>query len=478
MAVDYDLVVWGDTLAGRWAATTATRLQARVALVVPPGPPIPPVASHLVLRELGDRSRQAQFLAGIRDESLPSAPQELMDVQRARQWIDITTETLAEQSSPPLLASAGIDRVVGRAQFQTQPQLQVQVEDRCLRSRAYLLAVEPAPDPPQIPGMEPGSYLRGDRLLAQLQEQRTNWPDPVVVLGAGPTAVELSQVLARLGVQVTLIAQHNGILPQEDPEAAFLVQAHLEAEGITVLTHTPIRAVTLQPDGTPQVMTPNQSLNPQALVWAEDPLSRTLPAQIQALALKRTPQGLWVNRKLQTSHPRIYACGSLLGGYALPHVAQYEATLALNNALFWPRLTVDYRPIPWAIFTDPELARVGLTEPQARHRYRRVHVLRQYYKTVAKAHLQGETTGFCKLLTNAKGHILGAHLVGAGAADLVHLIAFAIKHGCPVSSLRELVYISPTLAEITFQTAGEWQRTQQNRFRKDLLASFFRFRRS
>ena len=457
MAVDYDLVVIGDTIAGRWAALTAARQQARVALVVPPSVTQPAVAPHLILRELGYKARQAQQMPALRGETLAADPASLMALNPVCQWVDSILEPLAESDSSALLARAGVDRVVGPAQFQTMPKLQVAVAERHLQARAYLLAIEPEPEPPQIPGLETGAYLTPHRILSQLQAKAKPWPDNAVVLGAGPTAVELSQTLAQLGSQVTLLTRHAQILPHEDPEAAFLVQAHLEAAGLRILTNTQVTAVNPSADGSTQVVTMDTSLHTQAILWTPEQPSRIIPIDIDALDLKFTRHGLWVNSKLQTTAPYIYACGAILGGYALPHVARHEANIALKNALSRPRWMVDYHHIPWAIFADPELARVGLTEPQAKRRYQTVHVLRQYYKTVARAHIQGETTGFCKLLIHPKGHILGAHLVGAGAADLIHLIAFAMQHRCRVNSLADLVYISPTLSEITFHTAAEWQ---------------------
>jgi len=161
----------------------------------------------------------------------------------------------------------------------------------------------------------------------------------------------------------------------------------------------------------------------------------------------------------------------------LPHVARYEAAIALKNALFFPRFKVNYRAIPWAVFSDPELARVGLTEAQARHRYGHIQVLQQFYKTIAKSQLRGETTGFCKMIVLRDGTILGAHLVGSAAAEVVHLIALAMQQRLKVKALSDLVHISPTFLEINFKTAKEWELGQQSA-RQDWLESWFNLRRA
>ncbi|HEY9845747.1 MAG TPA: hypothetical protein V6D03_06070, partial [Candidatus Caenarcaniphilales bacterium] len=155
------------------------------------------------------------------------------------------------------------------------------------------------------------------------------------------------------------------------------------------------------------------------------------------------------------------------------------AQIALKNALFLPIFKVNYRAIPWVIFSDPELARVGLTEAQARRFYgSKIQVLKQFYKTVDQAQLQGETTGFCKLIVQGNGTILGAHLVGPAAGETIHAIALAIKHQLKVTALSDLVHVSPTLSEINFKTATAWANLAHHPAQENLLETFFNLRRS
>jgi pyruvate/2-oxoglutarate dehydrogenase complex dihydrolipoamide dehydrogenase (E3) component len=189
---------------------------------------------------------------------------------------------------------------------------------------------------------------------------------------------------------------------------------------------------------------------------------------------------LVLNEKLQTTNPRIYGCGDVAGGYQFPHLAQYEADIALNNALFFPWFKVDYLGIPWAIFTDPPLARVGLTEAQARRRYGKdVLVVRQYFKVLDKAQLLGETTGFCKLVVRQNGEILGASIVGAQASESIGEIALAIRRKLKVGVLADLPHASSTLTEIIGKTAIEWrrQRLKRNEMLQNFLEGFFNLRR-
>jgi pyruvate/2-oxoglutarate dehydrogenase complex dihydrolipoamide dehydrogenase (E3) component len=384
MAVDYDLVILGGTDAARWAATTAAQFHARVAVV--------------------GHQRYRSSVAGFSD---------VMAVESAA-----------------ALADLGVDVIAAEGELVQKPQLQVQTADRVLRSRHYLLALEP---PPQRP--DP-SVLTVDEAYANANTQ-TEW----LVMGDGPTALQLSQSLARRDHGVTL-ATPAQLLPVEEPEAAMLIQAQLEADGVRVLTHAPPPA---------QLLSMDVGLSPQTkAVWAQD--GKTDPsAMLAALGLTYGEQGLWVNKHLRTSHPRIYACGSLLGGYQLPHIARYEASLAVKNALFLPTRSIDYDLLPWAILTEPALARVGLTSAQARERYERVNVLRQTYQRLESAHRQGQTTGLCQFVTRDDGILVGAHLVGAAAAEMIHPLALAVQQQRTMQEIANWPIIAQTFSEIISQ---------------------------
>ncbi len=178
----------------------------------------------------------------------------------------------------------------------------------------------------------------------------------------------------------------------------------------------------------------------------------------------------------------IYACGDVIGGYDFANIANYEAKIALNNALFFPRLKVDYRSIPWAIFSVPMVAQVGLTEAQAKRLFSReeILVLRHYFKTVAAAQLRGETTGMCKLIVLRNGEILGASICGAEAGELINLIALAMSQKIKVKDLANLSPVYPSFSEILEQTAREWskERLNSNIALQEFLENFFHFRRN
>ncbi|NJM95251.1 MAG: FAD-dependent oxidoreductase [Acaryochloridaceae cyanobacterium CSU_5_19] len=306
MARDYDLVVIGNNRAAPWAAIAAARQSARVVLVATEPESIP---ISLLLKTWAE-----QPCFSVLDGQVPSSPIPLSH------WATAFAENWAALRSATQLASLGIEQLDGLPQFKADLQ-SVQVGDRNLRTRRYLLALDAARPTPPLPGM-----LTPPQLLEQLGQSEVALLNPVVILGEGPTALSLSHCLAGLHHQVTLISSHAHLLPKEDAEAALWVQAHLEAKGVTLSTNTAIQAIHPLPSQGQELITSKGKIKAKTLVWAAEPSLTSyswLPAQ-----LRYTSQKLWVNAQLQTSQACIYACGSVLGGYTLPDLAEHEAKIA------------------------------------------------------------------------------------------------------------------------------------------------------
>jgi len=291
-------------------------------------------------------------------------------------------------------------------------------------------------------------------------------------------AVELSQILARWDCQVTMVVEQPQILPQEDREAVAWLRAQLEAEGVRILTACPIDRITARSQGQ-ELVTRAGILEVEELLVTTGQEPEIADLHLEAVGVEWSREKLWVNRKLQTTNPRIYACGAALGGYSLPHIARYEAQVALKNALFLPLFSVNYDAIPWAVLTEPELARVGFTEDQARQRYgSSVRVLRQFYRGLPLAQIQGETTGFCKLIGDSQDRLLGAHLVGPAAREIIHLLALGMKQRLKIQELAALVQISPTFSEIISPTVNGCSGLNFENVRAEFWQQIFTLRRS
>ncbi|WP_299403296.1 FAD-dependent oxidoreductase [Acaryochloris sp. IP29b_bin.148] len=429
MAGDYDLVVVGNNAAARFAAIAAKQRSARVALISVAPEAIP---HHLILSQWAQTRRQPPL--------------------GAEEWAAALILNLQASRSPAKLASLGIEQIDGVAQFCHKPQLQVQVQNRVLRSRRYLLCLDADLPPPDIPGMPVEDWIRPAQIMSQLETLDAS--HSLLVVGEGPVSTILSQALAHLGYSVHLLSQHSHLLPGEDAEAALRVQAHLEAEGVHLYTHCQIKEVLQQP--LYQVVTADQgTLIASALIWAEESSSACLDPNRVTVNLRHTPQGLWVNAQLQTSHPQIYACGSVLGGYTLADIAHYEATVAVHNTLSRPK-QVDYQTLPWAIQTVPALARVGLTEAQAQQTAQPFQVIYQPFKNTERGRLQDEQSGWCKLIVHQNGQILGAHVVGPAASEIVHLVSMAMKQQCSMADLTEWAAFEASYGSIVGQAAQQW----------------------
>jgi len=483
MAAEYDLVIIGGSAAGLYAAVAAARLKARVALVGQHQLGESSFWFNKALTEAGRIAYQVDSAVGGVYRN-PERVGGTAAIDQAMQWAEAVVASLTERDpqsgSIALLAASGIEVMAGTGEFQNHP-LAFSVNGRQLRARAYLIATGACTAKPQIEGLQTAGYLTGEDIFSRFhsRQREPQWPQNLLVIGGGLVATELSQTFNRLGCNITMAVAEPGILAGEDAEATRLIQAQLEAEGVRIITHSPVSQVK-SIGGKKWVQAGTQALEADEILLGTGQRPQVEFLNLESVGVKLSPQGIWVNDKLQTSHPQIYACGEVIGGYPLPHVAKYEARIALRNALFWPIFRVKYRSIPWAVFSDPELARVGLTEAEAKRCYgQQIQVLRTFYKDNQRSRMRGETTGFCKIIVKRNGTILGAHLVGPVAAEGVHGIALAMQQRLKIKALADLVHISPTFAEANFKTAAEWELQRlKNPFLQDLLEGIFNLRRS
>ncbi len=445
MSVDYDLAIIGATTAATTAAIAAALSHARVAWL-PNGIPAPDPL--LLLRE-GSRS-----IAEWKGRVTP---------QGWALWTDTLTSTLMSDHSPSVIQAQGVDYIEGSVQF--QPEGDIVAGQRRLRSRAYLLAMDSEAEIPAILDIHHPKVWTIANLWERLRFTDQGWPKSIAVLGNGPQAIELSQSLQRLGLSVLLIPGTSPLLPKEDEETAFLLQSYLEGSGIQIANQGELRAI--QPSLDALLLEVGDcKYRSEALVIATED-AYCLPAALDLLNLNRTHQGMVVNPALQTSNPRIYAIGALLGGYRLPSLALHEAKLAVQNALFERQSPLKYHQLPYAILSDPPLARVGLTEVQAQQYDPKVQVLRQTYKGCDRARLSQSPVGLCKVLVQADGTLLGAHILGDAAAELIHLFALAMQQGIRLQALGQLGYVSVTFTEVVQRIADQWQQQQRRRDRNE-----------
>ncbi|MCW5314371.1 FAD-dependent oxidoreductase [Nostoc sp. KVJ3] len=481
MTVDYDVVIIGGSLAGYYAALAASQLRATVALVEPKVDY--EFTYHHALTEISKLGQKLNHAAsfGIHATHIDTSEECHISMawQEAMLYAQCVASNLKEQHSPAILAALGVDVIVGSGQFQSSPQLAFAVNNRLLRARTYLLATGSHPEIPEIEGLQATGYLTLSNIWQSLQGTTLskNW----VIIGGIPQSIEIAQTLARFGCTVTLVVKHPYLLPNIDPEIAILLQAQLEVEGVRVLNDTIVTQVRLI-EGKKWIQAGDKAIETDEILVATGQQPNLESLNLATVGVKWHRRSLVVNDKLQTTNHRIYACGDVIGGYDFANIANYEAKIALNNALFFSKLRVNYRSIPWVMSSVPTLAQVGLTEVQAKRLFSRdeVLVLRQYFKTVVAAQLRDETSGMCKLIVLRNGEILGASILGAEVGELINLIAFAMSQKIKVKDLANLSSVYPSFSEILEQTAREWskQRLNNNIALQEFLEGFFHFRRN
>lgn len=479
MAAEYDLVIVGGGSGGLVVASAAAQLKAKVALVERDRlggdclwygcvPSKSLIQASRVAYEIKQASRYGIYC---------DSPQ--IDFAKAADSVRGVIAAIQPNDSPERFASLGVEVIFGSGKFTDRQTFEV--NGRRLKARAFVIATGSKPAIPAIPGLQEAGYLTNEQVFS-LQQR----PTSVSVIGGGPIGCELGQAFSRLGSQVTIIASSDRLLPKEDPEAAQVVQNQFESEGIRVLTTARAERVELS-DSKKYVWAAGQKIAVDEILVAagRQPNVESLNLEAAGVEMHQKSEsgkrGIRVNAKLQTTNPRIYACGDVIGGYQFTHVASYEASVVLKNALFFPLSKANYRVIPWATFTDPELARVGLTEQQARQRYGDdIYVLKQDFADVDRAQTEAATQGFAKIITRPNGEILGAHLVGKSAGELIHEVVLAMSNRLGVSALSAIVHIYPTLSEINSKAALQLtkQKYAKNQKLQSLLEKFFRFRRA
>jgi pyruvate/2-oxoglutarate dehydrogenase complex dihydrolipoamide dehydrogenase (E3) component/uncharacterized membrane protein YdjX (TVP38/TMEM64 family) len=348
----------------------------------------------------------------------------------------------------------GVECLSGAARI-TSPWT-VEVDGKALTTRSIVIAAGATPLVPRIPGIENVEVLTSDNVWALRK-----LPARLAVLGGGPIGCELAQAFARFGSKVTQVEMLPRLLSREDPEVSEMVAAQFRAEGIDVRTgHRAVR------------------VEKGALICEHDNQTSTVPFDALLCALGRVPNtagyglealGIPVtkartvetNDYLQTLYPNIYACGDVAGPYQFTHVGAHQAWFASVNALFGGlrRFRADYSVIPWATFTDPEVARVGLNETEAAERGIAYEVSRYGLEDLDRAIADGAARGLVKVLTApGRDRILGATIVGERAGDLIIEFITAMKHGIGLNKILGTIHIYPTFAEANKYAAGVWKK--------------------
>ena len=376
---------------------------------------------------------------------------------------------IAPHDSVARYTGLGVEVLQGHARLIDPWTVEVALNDgttRRLTSRAIIIATGAQPFVPPLPGIGDVDALTSDTLWDRLRD-RKSVPERLVVLGGGPIGTELAQSFARLGSAVTQIEMAPRLLFREDEEVSALVRASLEADGVAVLTgHKALACGVTEGERWIEVEHRGEI---RRFAFDEIIVAVGRAPRLNGFGLEELGIGVdrvvETNEYLETLYPNVLAAGDVAGPYQFTHVAGHQAWFAAVNALFGAvkRFKVDYRVIPWATFSDPEVARVGLSETEARAKGIPFEVTRYGIDDLDRAIADGSAHGFVKVLTvPGKDRILGVTIVGEHAGDLLAEFVLAMKHGLGLNKILGTIHIYPTLAEANKYAAGEWRRAHVN----------------
>ncbi|WP_027357974.1 FAD-dependent oxidoreductase [Desulforegula conservatrix] len=460
---DYNLVVIGAGAAGLVSSYIAATVKAKVAIIekhkmggdcLNTGcvPSKALIRSAKIIsyakraREFGFKSIQADF-----------------DFSEIMERIKNIIRMIEPHDSTDRYTALGVECIKGEARI-TSPYT-VEVNGRVLTTRSIIIATGARPFVPELPGLEKIEYLTSDNIwnLEKL-------PESLVVLGGGPIGCELAQSFARLGSKVTQIEMMQRFMTKEDPDVSEFIMQKLESDGVRILSSH--RAKEIRVEGDKQILVCDFNgveinIEFDQLLFALGRAANISGFGLEELGVEITPaRTISTNNFLQTNYPNILCAGDVAGPFQFTHVAAHQAWYASVNSLFgWiKKIKADYRVIPWATYTDPEVARVGLNEDEARVNGIKYELTRYGIADLDRAIADSEASGFIKILTKpGSDRILGVTIVGNHASDIISEYVFAMKYELGLNKILGAIHIYPTMAEANKYAAGEWKKARAPR---------------
>jgi len=372
---------------------------------------------------------------------------------------------IAKGENAEVYRKIGVDVIEGTARFLGADTLDV--SGRTITGRQIVVATGSEERVPDIHGLKEAGYLTNVEVLQGMNAL----PRSVAILGGGPIGCEFAQMFARFGVPTTIIGRNRRLLPKEDAEMSALIADILTREGVVI--HTGSEAMKVETVGDEKTITAKRgetefTVTVETIIVSAGRKPRVASLDLQAAGVETTGKGIVVNGALQTTVPTVWAAGDVTGLYQFTHVAEYQGRLVAEN-IGKPgkkpkTKKADYRVVPWATFTDPEVARVGLTEDEARDHYGdKIEVLRWPWTRVDRAMTMGETEGLIKIILAPKpltrmlggGNIVGAHIIGPHAGDVLHELVVNMQADAFAGRVAQAIHAYPTLALGVRQALGQ-----------------------
>lgn len=478
---DRNLIVIGAGAAGLVTSYIAAALKARVTLI----------ESHSMggdclnygcvpSKALIKSAKVAHLLKEAADFGVSSVPV-AVDFAAVMARVNRVIQDVAPHDSIERYQSLGVDVLQGRARLLDPWRVEITFDDgkkQVLSARSIVLATGASPIVPAIPGLAEVGYWTSETLWQGLSA-KPSIPQRFLVVGGGPIGCELAQAMARLGAQVLQVDRGARLLSREDAEVSDLVARSLLADGVQIYSEHQLVRFEMR-GGQKWALLECQGeaveLPFDEMLLALGRAPRLTGYGLEALGMLNEEGGFDTDAYLTSLYPNIYAAGDLVGPYQFTHVAAHQAWYACVNALFgrFKRFAVDYRVIPATTFIDPEVARVGLNETQAKAQGMAFEVTRFDLEELDRAIADGATTGWVKVLTAAgSDRILGVTIVGERAGDLLAEFVFAMRWKLGLNKILGTIHSYPTWAEANKYAAGSWKRAHAPQWALKLLARFF-----
>lgn len=471
----YNLVVIGAGTAGLVTAAGAAGLGAKVALIeraLLGGDclNVGCVPSKAVIAA----ARTAATIRNARKHGVETAGEAESTFSDAMKRMRRLRSEISPHDSARRFQGLGVDVYFGDGQFVNSGA--IEVGGARIEFKKAVIATGARAAAPPIAGLEATNYLTNETLFSL-----TELPARLGIIGAGPIGCEMAQAFARLGSEVFLVEAEHGVLPREDRAAAELVQQALSRDGVKLLCcgknlvvkgDKIVPRLTVESHGVKY----DEALDKLLVAVGRKPNLEGL--NLEAVGVEYDSKGVKVNDFLQTTSRRIYAAGDVCSRFQFTHAADFMARIVIQNALFMGRARNSKLVIPWCTYTSPEVAHVGLYEHEAKAQGVDVEVFMQSLEGVDRAILEGETSGFAKLIVK-KGtdRILGGTIVGPHAGDLISQVTLAMSHRLGLKKIASTIYPYPTEAEVVRKIGDQYNRTRLTARVKGILATWLRWTR-
>ncbi|MFN8558487.1 MAG: FAD-dependent oxidoreductase [Dehalococcoidia bacterium] len=434
---EYDLAIIGGGSAGLTAAKAGRFFAKRVAM--------------LDKERLGG---DCLFYGCVPSKALIKAARVMHEVKTAHRWglnlhgMDVTLGSVNERvqyaigevaqiDSRENLAKMGVDVFLGGAAFRDDHT--IEIGDDTIRAKYVLIATGSRPATPDTPGLSEAGYLTNEDVF-DLQ----NLPKRLAVLGGGPIGVEMAQAFHRLGSQVTVLQRGPHLIPRDDADMIALLEATFAGEGIDVRYDCSVASVRAEGGEKALTLADGRELRVDAILAAVGRTPNVDGLGLEKAGVNATPRGIPVNDRLQTNVSHIYAAGDVVGGPQFTHYAGYQAAQAVRNLFLPIKLRFNPGNLPWVTFTDPEIAHVGLTETEAAKAGQKCSIVKFPYSHLERAVTDQDAEGLMKFLIDDKRRIIGCHIGGAGAGEMVNEITLAMNNDLTVDKIIASIHAYPT----------------------------------